>query len=136
MTLIDVDASANAVTAVVGAVMLVVWPSWSLVTSRPRRKAPRPRHARHGASRWRTAAVVAAVAATVGACGGAGVALRADTPYERCLNALRAEYDLWVQDATHEVDPPECDQPRVTYAEYARAWRAAGGGDVWVAPAT
>lgn len=53
----------------------------------------------------------------------------------QCRADLIAVHDLWMRDPSFRYDPPSCNQPGVSGADYVRLFAEVGGGEpVWVAP--
>ena len=51
----------------------------------------------------------------------------------QCRADLQAVHDLWVRDPSFSYNPPSCNQPGVSGADYVRVFAEVGGGrEVWV----
>ena len=51
----------------------------------------------------------------------------------QCRADLQAVHDLWVRDPSFSYNPPSCNQPGVSGADYMRVFAEVGGGrPFWV----
>ena len=51
----------------------------------------------------------------------------------QCRADLQVVHDLWVRDPSFSYNPPSCNQPGVSGADYMRVFAEVGGGrPVWV----
>ena len=96
----------------------------------------------------KTWAVAALVVGVIIGWGVLGASLGGDTPeptplptgaqlaasrVAQCRADLQAVHDLWVRDPSFSYNPPSCNQPGVSGADYMRVFAEVGGGrPFWV----